>query len=142
MTGTLTGRAYIMHGPVTANRSAADAEVRFAGQTAGDAFGIAMPGSGDLDGDGHLDIALGAMQPSGDGPGQVHLYYGPLAGSYDAPDSDALFVGEAVGDGAALPLILGDTNDDGLDDLLIGAPGNDAGGPDAGAIYVIFGSGI
>ena len=34
----------------------------------------------------------------------------------------------------------GDVNSDGIDDLIVSAPGNDGGGHDAGATYVVFGS--
>ena len=35
--------------------------------------------------------------------------------------------------------VAGDVNNDGFDDIIIGAYGNDAGGSDAGAAYVVFG---
>jgi hypothetical protein len=45
------------------------------------------------------------------------------------------------GDDFGAALAVGDFNDDGYDDLAIGAPGEDlAGGADSGAVYVVYGS--
>src|SRR5690606_19980404 len=46
--------------------------------------------------------------------------------------------GDAAGSNVAAS---GDINGDGFDDLVIGAPGGDDGGTDAGEAYVIFGRG-
>jgi hypothetical protein len=59
-----------------------------------------------------------------------------------AIDSSEGFIvdGESPGDEAARSVsVVGDINADGIDDLLIGAPGSDADGASAGRAYVIFG---
>jgi len=76
------------------------------------------------------------------------LIYGPIT---DLPaeltvtgGEDASFVGEAASDQAGRVLLGADLNDDGLDDLSIGAPGMSptSGMSDAGATYVLFGGGM
>lgn len=55
---------------------------------------------------------------------------------------DITFYGEHEGDESGYSLCNnGDVNGDGYDDILIGAPGSDEGGSDAGQVYVIFGKG-
>jgi hypothetical protein len=77
--------------------------------------GIAV---GDINGDGMDDIAIG----DGDGPGQVRIHLGTEAGV----NPSAIMVnntGQNLGFGSAVLLV--DVNGDGLDDLIISAPGND-----------------
>ena len=50
------------------------------------------------------------------------------------------YIGINEGDEAGTNLSLaGDINHDGIEDLFIGAPYNDAGSKRSGAVYVIFG---
>ena len=57
--------------------------------------------------------------------------------------ADYSFIGEGAYDYAGSSISsAGDVNGDGLDDILIGAYNNDAGGTDAGKSYVIFGSSL
>ncbi len=54
--------------------------------------------------------------------------------------ADAKFTGEASEDTAGVSVNgAGDVDADGYDDVLIGAPGNDEGGDDAGALYPFYG---
>jgi len=48
-------------------------------------------------------------------------------------------VGEAVGDRAGCSLASGDVDGDGVGDVLVGACGQDAGGTDSGAAYLVLG---
>lgn len=58
------------------------------------------------------------------------------AGSFDT----LTYTGEASDDEAGTSVaVLGDVNDDGNTDYLIGAPGNDQGGQNAGAAYLVYG---
>ena len=116
------------------------ADARLFGEQDGDQAGLHVAGAGDLDGDGHDDVLIGAGTVDGHGAdsGAVYVVHGPIAGAVDLADADAILLGEAAGDGAAVLVRSGgDLDADGLADIVVGAPGNDAGGADAGAVYVV-----
>lgn len=110
------------------------------GPEPGDLAGTAVA-AGDLDGDGAADLIVGG--PGSDlaefDAGAVWLVRGPVAeGSLGA--AHATFVGEAALDAAGSAVVVaGDVNGDGALDLAVGAPGNDAGGAEAGLLYVFHG---
>ncbi len=111
-----------------------------------DAFGSSAVELGDLDGDGFSEVAIGAPGDSDGGShrgavwvlsllpnGLVHReikisdLVGGLAGSLDDGDE----FGSAVAS-------LGDLDLDGVPDLAVGAPFDDDGGADRGAVWIIF----
>jgi hypothetical protein len=111
-----------------------------------------IPGSiatGDFNGDGKLDLLLGA--PSSDGPnatrtdaGEGYVIFGPITGDIDLTtrQPDVRIVGAVDKDALGSGVAAGDLNHDGVDDIIIGAP-NSNGLPevrtDMGEAYVIFG---
>lgn len=122
------------------------------GSQRNDFFGTTLA-SGDFDGDGFADLAIGA--PNEDGgtgagsqasdSGAVIVLYGSVnklssdgsqewnqssGGISNSPDEGDLF-------GAALAA--GDFDNDGRDDLAIGAPFERIGGAVAGAVHVLYG---
>jgi hypothetical protein len=107
------------------------------GTANGDYFGQSIAG-GDLDGDGHADIVVGAPQPDPNhlGAGYVRA----LSGATGAP----MFVvsGDAIGDdfGRSVAFV-GDLNQDGKDEFVVGAPRNSAHGAGAGLVRVFSGNG-
>ena len=64
----------------------------------------------------------------------------PFAGELALSDANATFRGGSANDtfGRAVASV-GDLNDDGVDDVAVGAPLNDTGGSNAGAVYVFYG---
>ncbi len=118
----------------------------------GDRAGFAVGGAGDINGDGVDDIVIGAALADPNGlslAGTSYVVFGaPLLGSGGALELASLdgsngftINGAAADDRSGLSVSgVGDVNQDGLDDLLIGAYRASATGPRSGASYVVFGA--
>ena len=103
---------------------------------------------GDFNNDGYADIAIGAKTYAGNftDAGAVFVFYGsaqgPAGGSFATLDNaDWAYYGESNGHyfGAALASG-GDINGDGIDDLIVGAPGFGFSIDQYGAVYGFWGS--
>ena len=95
------------------------ADAVLVGEESGDGFGTFVAGGGDVDGDGFGDVLVAA--PHMESYDSVYLFGGPLYGEVSAEQSDATIDGVhgySLFDASCS--ILGDTNQDGFDDLVVG----------------------
>jgi serine/threonine-protein kinase len=110
-----------------------------AGEEPDDAFGRALSGVGDLNGDGHPDLAVAAVtnDRGGADAGSVYLFWG---GPGADAKPDLVLAGRRPGQAFGSTVApAGDLNGDGAGDLLVGAAWDDQAGRQAGRAYVYFG---
>lgn len=124
-------------------------DASFWGEDSWDFSGSSVSGVGDVNNDGYDDFIIGAREDeeNGGAAGQVYLVFGDNSGwgmNTDLGSVDASFRGEDGGDQAGVSVSgVGDVNNDGYDDFVIGAPNDEEGGTYAGQTYLIMGkSGI
>ena len=143
------GAVYLQSGSASmaVRALASDATASLQGETADDALGFSLAGPGDVDGDGALDLLVGA--PGADSAtvtdsGAVFLAPGPFAGSRAVSSTGAQFYGSNPSDALGVAVAgLGDTNNDGLPDFAMGAPSaDDSSLADSGAWFFCLGSGL
>ncbi|MFN0274992.1 MAG: fibronectin type III domain-containing protein [Chitinophagales bacterium] len=111
------------------------------GDNAGGLMGKAVAAAGDVNGDGFDDLLIGLGLYSGgeSEEGRAHVYYGNATGVSTEPDW--IYEANQASAGLGFPLEgLGDVNNDGYDDIIVGANGYDAGQEDEGRAYGFYGS--
>ena len=136
-----------MDGTVDAWQKVSDSEGSFGGSLdAEDHFGAAVAGIGDLDDDGIPDLVVGVPggDKSGTDRGEVWVLFldseGKVRDEQRIADSDGGFEGALADDdsfGSAVANV-GDLNGDGIPDLGVGAPNDDDGAANAGAIWILI----
>ena len=128
-----------------------DADLRFISYEVNHLLGVSVEGGMDFDGNGSLDLVIGAagMAPptQGEGsteegmdsPGDAYLYWGEdlAPGVLHIEEASVHFEGHELNDHAGIRVTsIGDINADGADDLLIGTERGQTG---VGMAYVITG---
>lgn len=149
--GTDRGAVWILFlnsdGTVDSEQKISQSDGKFDGTLDdGAGFGSALADIGDLDGDGITDLAAGApgsddggtdrgalwlLFPDADGELRSDLKISATAGNFDTDLDDGDRFGAALAG-------IGDLNEDGRSDIAAGAPLDDDGGTDRGAVWILF----
>jgi hypothetical protein len=114
-----------------------------------DSLGASVSNAGDVNGDGLADLVVGAPG-AGDRVGEAYVVFGRTSGfsavlpvgqliAGDGSEGFVLRGGEGVNYTGRSVSGAGDVNGDGIDDLLVGAPGHPFFEGHPGETYVVFG---
>ena len=153
--GVNSGASYVVFGKATGFAPNFDLSTlngtngfRISGAAANDELGTSVSSAGDLNDDGFDDVIIGA--PKSANIGAAYIVFGKGGGFI--PDLNVAQLdgsngfklsGVTFNDQAGLSVSgAGDINQDGLDDVIIGAPSADPNGNLSGASYVVFGRGV
>ncbi len=133
------GAAYVFLGSGVGVDSATELKLTASDGAEGDWFGRSVAGAGDVDGDGYGDVVIGAQRFND--RGALYVYLGGSGGLDPATEvlivaSDAWYYDSFGGAVSGA----GDVNDDGYDDIVVGAELDSDLGYAAGSSYVYLGS--
>jgi hypothetical protein len=136
-----SGRAYVFFGGsgFTGEISAGNADVIINSTAPNDRLGWDVSRAGDVNNYGSGDVIIGAPGNNSN-TGAAYIFYGNdfMPSLINDIDANVTITGGCTGDEFGFSLSVAyDLNDDGYDDLIVGAPGNNS---DTGAAYIFFGS--
>ena len=117
--------------PVEPELLTSAASMEFVGEEAGDEAGFSVAIGPDLNGDGMVDVVIGAPGHASDA-GVVYGVFGPVASVPDLGTAPLRLDGLGSGARAGHSVAWGDLNGDEQDDLVVGAPGTNT-------VYVVYG---
>ena len=146
--GNLTGAVYLYYGGESGIDAETEVEFSAFDGFGGDSFGAGQLGTtiaaaGDVNNDTFGDVIVAAERDNDLGgiSGSAYLYYGSEDGLVlDSVDKILPSDGEFAWHFAASVSGAGDVNDDGFDDIIVGATGADDNGSFAGAAYLYYGT--
>ena len=131
-----TGKVYLFYG--TVNGIGTTADWTATGSALYEFFGWSVADAGDVNFDGDHELMVGAPTANGS-YGQVKIWYGSASGLGSSPDR-TLSDSQLASDFGWSVSTAGDVNDDGYDDIIVGAPSYDNGQSNEGRISVYHGS--
>ena len=131
--GVGRGAVYVVRGPLTGDRLFAESDaILYAGESG--EVGIVSAG-GDLDGNGTSDIAISTGSATS---AYVSVFLTPVSGVYRLGDASGRVM-RAAGDVERGIGGIGDVDDDGFSDLLLGRSTDDTAFEDAGVVHIYLG---
>ena len=141
------GVVYVFEGGAALSPSGlTDASFELVGKLRNDHAGMGAAGLGDMDGDGHADLAVASTgwdTASYNNAGTVYFVHGPFAGSVALTDERGRVEG-GHSSGMLGSTMVGnaDLDGDGFMDMVMAELGNDTGASDAGAVWLMYGQGL
>ncbi|MCK5559902.1 MAG: FG-GAP repeat protein, partial [Thermoplasmata archaeon] len=125
--GKNSGAVYVFYGnasPKTTGLDPSNADIVLTGLAPGDNFGWDVACAGDVNGDGHEDIIVGAPGYSA-GKGKAYTFYGGTLANVTAESADVILNGTIYGEAFGSSVEgAGDIDNDNFDDVIVGAPGS------------------
>lgn len=137
------GAAYLVLGSATPTSASLSTKIEYIGESTGLFAGGSVSCGGDVNGDGLDDIVIGDPDDGGggSGAGTAYLVLGSRSPSGSYLSAAIHYDGSSANESVANAVDLsGDYNDDGLNDILMGAGGNDVTCANAGAAGVMLGT--
>jgi hypothetical protein len=146
----IVGALYVFYGPFAPgtdiNLASDQADLTIYGKGVIGDFGRGAS-CGDINDDGRTDLLIGApedMTAAGDDAGKAFVIYGAAWPAHHVINlgvtaPDITLVGDEDGTKLGYATAVGDVNDDGIDDIIVGGPGYLWFNPGEGVVRVIYG---